>query len=101
MRPIHAIGMDRGCLRPRKTLARAWSTPAMRDTAAVALSATSPGTCQELSQRCNAGYGRIPKRNTVRDVSSVPGRRIVDGNCEWFGESGKCCVSRHSPARRE
>jgi hypothetical protein len=25
-----------------------------------------------------------------------PGRSTVDGNDGWFGESGKCWVSRHS-----
>ncbi len=32
----------------------------------------------------------------VRYVS--PGRSTVDGNDGWFGESGKCWVSRHSPS---
>src|ERR1700761_5701341 len=27
-----------------------------------------------------------------------PGRSSVEGNAGWLGESGKCCVSRHSPA---
>ncbi len=29
-----------------------------------------------------------------------PGRSSVDGKFAWFGESGKCCVSRHNPLRR-
>src|SRR5262249_7327429 len=29
-----------------------------------------------------------PNTNTVRDVNSSPGRRIVDGNCGLLGESG-------------
>src|SRR5262249_23041417 len=27
---------------------------------------------------------------TVRDRYSLPGRNMVDGNCGWLGESGKC-----------
>ncbi len=40
-----------------------------------------------------------PNLHTVRDRYVSPGRTIVFGNAAWFGESGKCCVSRHSPVR--
>src|SRR5436190_273031 len=43
---------------------------------------------------------RTPKRNTVRVMSALPGLKMVDGNPDLFGESGKCCVSRHKPLRR-
>ena len=36
---------------------------------------------------------------TVFDRYVSPGRRIVDGKFGWFGESGKCCVSRQKPLR--
>jgi hypothetical protein len=32
--------------------------------------------------------------NTVVDMNSSSGRSSVDGKSGWFGESGKCCVSR-------
>jgi hypothetical protein len=35
---------------------------------------------------------------TVVLLKVCPGRRIADGNCGLFGESGKCWVSRHRPA---
>lgn len=35
---------------------------------------------------------------TVVLLNVSPGRNTVDGNDGWFGESGKCCVSRHRPA---
>src|SRR5690606_41695418 len=47
-----------------------------------------------------AAHGRTPNRKTVVEVKVSPGRRTVDGNDGWFGESGKCCVSRQKPACR-
>jgi hypothetical protein len=41
----------------------------------------------------------VPNTNTVRELKGLPGFRIVDGKFGWFGESGKCCVSRQSPKR--
>ncbi len=41
-----------------------------------------------------------PKRYTVRDTYSSPGRSTVDGKPGWLGESGKCWVSRQKPERR-
>ena len=40
------------------------------------------------------------KRNSVVDSITSPGFTIVVGNSGWFGESGKCCVSRATPALR-
>jgi len=40
-----------------------------------------------------------PNAKIVRDRYSLPGRNMVDGNCGWFGESGKCCVSRQNANR--
>src|SRR2546423_849008 len=37
--------------------------------------------------------------NTVRELYSSSGRSTTGGNARWFGESGKCCVSRQKPAR--
>ena len=39
----------------------------------------------------------VVNRNTVVDVNSSPGRRMVPGKLGWLGESGKCCVSRQIP----
>lgn len=38
-----------------------------------------------------------PNANTVRDRYFSPARSSVVGKPGRFGESGKCCVSRHSP----
>jgi len=35
--------------------------------------------------------------NTVFDLNVSPGFKIVLGKSGWFGESGKCCVSRQKP----
>ncbi len=43
--------------------------------------------------------GYTEKRKMVVDRYSSPGRSTVLGNCGWFGESGKCCVSRQKPKR--
>ncbi len=43
-------------------------------------------------------FGCTPNANTVSAWNFSPGRSTVDGKFGWFGESGKCCVSR--PARR-
>jgi hypothetical protein len=40
-----------------------------------------------------------PNRNTVLDRNVSPGFRIVEGKAGWFGESGKCWVSRQKPER--
>ena len=42
-------------------------------------------------------YFSTPNVNTVLDAKVSPGRSIVDGNVGWFGESGKCWVSRQKP----
>ena len=42
---------------------------------------------------------RTPNLHTVLDRYVSPGCRMVVGNAGWFGESGKCWVSRHSPLR--
>src|SRR5712692_1035825 len=43
--------------------------------------------------------GATPNVKMVFDRYVSPGRRIVGGKFEWFGESGKCCVSRQNPPR--
>jgi len=48
--------------------------------------------------RCD--YCATPNANTVFDSYVCPGRSIVDGKFDLFGESGKCCVSRQNPVRR-
>ena len=45
------------------------------------------------------GYA-AEKRYTVVVLYSWPGFSSVVGNFGWFGESGKCCVSRQKPQRR-
>ena len=50
-------------------------------------------------RRVHRAYGATPKANTVSERYSCPGRRMVEGNPGWFGESGKCCVSRQKPDR--
>ena len=42
-------------------------------------------------------YFTTPKVNVVVECSVSPGLSSVDGKLGWFGESGKCCVSRQSP----
>src|SRR4029077_1467281 len=44
-------------------------------------------------------HGCTPNRYMVRERYSSAGRRIVDGNAGWLGESGKCCVSMAKPER--
>lgn len=46
-----------------------------------------------------ARYFATPKVKAVLVSYFSPGRSIVDGNFGWFGESGKCCVSRQKPVR--
>ena len=41
-------------------------------------------------------YGVTEKANTVIELNVSPGASSVDGNSGWFGESGKCCVSRQN-----
>ena len=41
----------------------------------------------------------VPKVKTVVVLYSWPGFSVVEGNAGWFGESGKCCVSRQNPVR--
>jgi hypothetical protein len=41
----------------------------------------------------------VRNRYTVVLLNCAPGFRTVDGNFGWFGESGKCCVSRQNPDR--
>jgi hypothetical protein len=61
----------------------------------------------EISDRrpyvCNlkshATYAVTPNVNTVVDAYFAPGRRIAVGKLAWFGESGKCWVSRQKPLR--
>ncbi len=43
---------------------------------------------------------RAENRKTVVDAKRSPGRSTTLGKPGWLGESGKCCVSRHRPARR-
>ena len=43
-------------------------------------------------------YFTTPKVNVVVECMVSPGRRTVLGKSGWFGESGKCCVSRQKPA---
>jgi hypothetical protein len=38
------------------------------------------------------------KRSSVVLVKVSPGRSTVLGKSGWFGESGKCSVSRHRPS---
>ena len=48
-------------------------------------------------QRVDRVHGfTVPNANTVFDWKRSPGRRMVEGKFERLGESGKCCVSRHS-----
>ena len=42
-------------------------------------------------------YFLVLKARTVFERYSRPGRRIVEGKSGWFGESGKCWVSRQKP----
>ena len=46
------------------------------------------------------GLGVLPGQASNEWIVVVlyvwPGRSTVEGNDGWFGESGKCCVSRHS-----
>jgi hypothetical protein len=44
------------------------------------------------------GY-REEKLNTVSLWKCWPGFNVVVGKLGWFGESGKCCVSRHRAVR--
>jgi len=39
----------------------------------------------------------VENLNTVFEWNDSPGFRIVVGKSGWFGESGKCCVSRQRP----
>jgi hypothetical protein len=50
-------------------------------------------------ERAGPDYFATPNANTVCDWYRSPGRSTVEGKFAWFGESGKCCVSRHSAAR--
>jgi len=43
-------------------------------------------------------YRSTPNVNTVTEFSVSPGFNSVEGNFGWFGESGKCWVSRQNPA---
>jgi len=43
-------------------------------------------------------YFSTENANTVCVCSITPGFSSVLGNAGWFGESGKCCVSKQSPA---
>jgi len=44
-------------------------------------------------------YLFTPKVRVVVERYSWPGRRTVEGKAGWFGESGKCWVSRHRAHR--
>ncbi len=47
--------------------------------------------------RGGEGPQRMPKRYSVVERNSSPGRRTVEGKWGWLGESGKCWVSRQNP----
>jgi hypothetical protein len=42
-------------------------------------------------------YFSTPNVNVVVECIVSPGFRTVLGKSGWFGESGKCCVSRQNP----
>jgi hypothetical protein len=42
---------------------------------------------------------RVENRKIVVELKVCPGLSTVEGNAGWFGESGKCCVSRQNPYR--
>ena len=44
-----------------------------------------------------AYFPLLVNRNAVVVRKVSPGRSTVEGNCDLFGESGKCCVSKHTP----
>jgi hypothetical protein len=43
------------------------------------------------------GYFSTPNVNVVVECIVSPGFSSVLGKSGWFGESGKCCVSRQKP----
>ncbi len=59
-----------------------------------------PGGAARAGRRVGGALHAVPKRWVARERSTSPGRRIVEGNDGWFGESGKCWISRQSPPRR-
>jgi hypothetical protein len=56
------------------------------------------GSREREAQRPHHTY-RVENLKIVFDRNVSPGFRIVEGNAGWFGESGKCCVSRQKALR--
>src|SRR5439155_18826708 len=49
--------------------------------------------------RFGAPQGAVENLKIVVSWKVSPGLSFVVGNSGWFGESGKCCVSRQKPER--
>ncbi len=45
----------------------------------------------------SSAYSSTPNLKMVWETNCSPGRSTVDGKSAWFGESGKCWVSRQNP----
>jgi len=47
-------------------------------------------------QRKSGRYIFTEKRKMVMEWKGLLGNNVVDGKPGWFGESGKCCVSKQN-----
>ena len=51
----------------------------------------------ECERGTQEGVRYVENRKMVVLWNVAPGFRTTEGNFGWFGESGKCCVSRQNP----
>ncbi len=95
-------GITHGSIRGRPfvSLLFPWLRPAVLEDSEACISLIRRNTCwARLTQACIFHFS-VVNLYVVVVLYFSPGFKTTDGNLGWFGESGKCCVSRQKAERR-